>query len=590
MDTHKRWLDIQKAKTNYEGLCQITRAAYVGKVKGMESLSQRIMRLKQNTYNVKTGKMEYISVQELNKQYQMHLAEVDATNMLETAHLPSLSRTFFQALSTQLREKLVEHLPAAMHLDYNENLAFYNVFMQQAFKAEKEIKGVYNMVRNVATARTNTANWNRNPGAPRTFMATRGDERGHLGHSNGPSKFRECRVIEVDEDGEQVVMPEFCCYVATPGAPTEQKVKDEITQHAIVLVSVAEQALREASGMRVPMKCFGCQGLPAYDKNCLHQFKDCPNKKDPEVWKNFYKNLQTWREERGQRKQQANKWRQEGYPNKTTAEYVKQIANPDTPATTRRTLMAALGSQMTLLSVKDSDQDEEHGEQEATLTRNDKTKKKRKGTAGLTFLTYQLQQTEEQMERGFTFFSSDRQQFQYDIAATLPHLFLPIGRGDEDGSADAKLKGLLDSGGCCTMGHRPYFLLLKEKYPHLIKNHVHLEESKYENIRIGGLNGGIEITEMLEIWLPFADGDGNSSLTLGLSEDLPITTLFGLPFQIKAKLTIDLATPSAHSKVFRETFQMEMLKPERTPVKSLDYKPAANRVFLSDNPAITQIE
>jgi hypothetical protein len=74
----------------------------VGKVEGMESLSQRIMRLKQNTYNVKTGKMEYILVQELNKQYQMHLAEVDATNMLETAHLPSLSTTFFQALSTQL--------------------------------------------------------------------------------------------------------------------------------------------------------------------------------------------------------------------------------------------------------------------------------------------------------------------------------------------------------------------------------------------------------------------------------------------------------------------------------------------------------
>jgi hypothetical protein len=64
----------------------------------------------------------------------------------------------------------------------------------------------------------------------------------------------------------------------------------------------------------------------------------------------------------------------------------------------------------------------------------------------------------------------------------------------------------------------------------------------------------------------------------------------GVYNMIKAKLTIDLATPSAHSKVFRETFQMEMLKPERTPVESLDYKPEANRVFLSDNPAITQIE
>jgi hypothetical protein len=29
--------------------------------------------------------------------------------------------------------------------------------------------------------------------------------------------------------------------------------------------------------------------------------------------KNFYKNLQMWRKERGNRKQQANRWRQEGY-------------------------------------------------------------------------------------------------------------------------------------------------------------------------------------------------------------------------------------------------------------------------------------
>jgi hypothetical protein len=102
------------------------------------------------------------------------------------------------------------------------------------------------------------------------------------------------------------------------------------------------------------------------------------------------------------------------------------------------------------------------------------------------------------------------------------------------------------------------------------------------------LKGGIEITEMIELWLPFAGAEGNSSLTLGLSEDLPITTLFGLPFKIKAKLTIDLAAPSAYSKVFRETFTVEMLKPERTPVESLDYKPAANRVLILESVAITK--
>jgi hypothetical protein len=77
------------------------------------------------------------------------------------------------------------------------------------------------------------------------------------------------------------MIPDLCCFVATPGAPSEQQTKVEILQHAIMLVSIAEQALRKASRVRVPTKCFGCQGLQAYDKNCFHQFKDCLNKKDP---------------------------------------------------------------------------------------------------------------------------------------------------------------------------------------------------------------------------------------------------------------------------------------------------------------------
>jgi hypothetical protein len=113
-----------------------------------------------------------MSVQELNTQYQMNLTEVDAVKILKTEELPSLSVTFFQALSTQLREKLVNQLPAQIQMDYNENLAFYNLLVQNAFKAKKEIKVVDNTVRNVASARTNNTNWNRTPGTPRIYTAT----------------------------------------------------------------------------------------------------------------------------------------------------------------------------------------------------------------------------------------------------------------------------------------------------------------------------------------------------------------------------------------------------------------------------------
>jgi hypothetical protein len=56
MDEHNKCLDNQKAKMMFEGLSQITKQGYVGKVDGMESISQRLMRLKQSIFNARTRK------------------------------------------------------------------------------------------------------------------------------------------------------------------------------------------------------------------------------------------------------------------------------------------------------------------------------------------------------------------------------------------------------------------------------------------------------------------------------------------------------------------------------------------------------
>jgi hypothetical protein len=73
------------------------------------------------------------------------------------------------------------------------------------------------------------------------------------------------------EGTDTMLLPSFCCFVAQkPGRSKEAKVKDLIIHKAITLLSMADQALQDASGTRAPIKCFGCGEL--------HQFKDGPRK------------------------------------------------------------------------------------------------------------------------------------------------------------------------------------------------------------------------------------------------------------------------------------------------------------------------
>jgi hypothetical protein len=44
----------------------------------------------------------------------------------------------------------------------------------------------------------------------------------------------------------------------------------EEASQALAIVSIVEEALHKSSGMRAPMKCFGCDILPEYKDNCHH--------------------------------------------------------------------------------------------------------------------------------------------------------------------------------------------------------------------------------------------------------------------------------------------------------------------------------
>jgi hypothetical protein len=67
--------------------------------------------------------------------------------------------------------------------------------------------------------------------------------------------------------------------------------------------SAAKEALSTASGTKMPIKCFGCDGLAACDHQKHHLWQNCPNKNDGAAWNNFNVNLKKFREERQSRHQ-----------------------------------------------------------------------------------------------------------------------------------------------------------------------------------------------------------------------------------------------------------------------------------------------
>jgi hypothetical protein len=68
--------------------------------------------------------------------------------------------------------------------------------------------------------------------------------------------------------------------------------------------NVVEEALQQSSGMRVPIKCFGCDGSPKHAENAFHLWRNCPNKADKIVWENFQKNLKESKDKKQARQEQ----------------------------------------------------------------------------------------------------------------------------------------------------------------------------------------------------------------------------------------------------------------------------------------------
>jgi hypothetical protein len=147
-----------------------------------------------------------------------------------------------------------------------------------------------------------------------------------------------------------------------------------------------------------------------------------------------------------------------GFASKDQMETFNQIADPNTSKQARKAMIAALAFQSESESVKEPE-----------------PKKFRR-----VFFTYNMQKdcppspghdTQAPLTHHHAFLANRFARFAFPISDSLPFIDVPIGRViAETGHPQDYLRGLADTGGCCTMAWKPYMLQLKDKFPEYVEN------------------------------------------------------------------------------------------------------------------------
>jgi hypothetical protein len=589
-EKYAKWLRDVKSKTKFFAGKHYIQQSYVGRLEGTETLGQRLTSIKQRTFDTKTQQATYLSVQELHQQYQFLLVEIKTET--NPADIPQLDRLFVQAVSEDLRIKLLSHLQPNPSTTNHANVQRLTDLVQHAIEAEKDLQTITNIADRAAhrSARPyNSRQTTQQRPGPRTFYggAENMDEypsEQDMYPTNPFCNAHDCEPIA--HSSGTIVMPKTFMAKYNQGISGEQQ--DLMAQAIIAMglaidclagddtpftgASIVEEALQKSSGVRIPIKCFGCDGIPKFTDNAFHLWRDCPNKGEKEVWENFEKNLKEFRERKQARMEQKRNqgggsqygsygprsmttdgnWERLGFPSKHVHDQIQAIADEKNTASTRMTLLASL---------KDSLEEYKLDTEPPKIKKAKWGHTGRKGP-GRSFLMYMSPTTNKGGPKTMLG-APPKDKYPFRIAYKLPFIAFPIGDG-RTAEDVATLSGLLDTGGCCNMGWLTYHKAIASQYPQLVDEFVCLEEERYETISIGGLKDGVTITHMIRYTIPFIDKGEQCYITLGLTEDLPIDTLFGLGFQQETKMKIDFGSKKVESAFLQKQFEINFKEPRRT--------------------------
>jgi hypothetical protein len=122
--------------------------------------------------------------------------------------------------------------------------------------------------------------------------------------------------------------------------------------------------------------------------------------------------------------------------------------------------------------------------------------------------------------------------------------------------------------------------------PQLFDDFFELAERKFEGINIGGLKDGIWLTHVAILWMPYDERGATMRIEIGLSNELPVDTLFGVNFQQATKMTINLGTNKAESPYLGDTYDIVWRAPANSDLGQIRHEAQKSpMVFLATGEA-----
>lgn len=122
------------------------------------------------------------------------------------------------------------------------------------------------------------------------------------------------------------------------------------------------------------------------------------------------------------------------------------------------------------------------------------------------------------------------------ITRNLPHVKLPIGRGE----TDFTLYTAVDSCAGCNLGDLEYHQRLSELYPESVAQFLSLE-STGNAFSIGGIEKegtGVRITHVITYWMPSSLDGQHAKVSFGLGKNVSATALVGVGFMKSSRAII----------------------------------------------------
>ena len=575
-DRFNSWIEVVKRRTKFEVVAKLLRPAFVGD--GIiETPVTRLVQCQQRGTNEK-GQTTAATIHE---HYTRFTAIVQQLNP-EIPFPVNLPTTFFNSLTSHMQDKINRrHYRLPPPGTNQEQLEQLRHLQDIAGEEEKDIETQIQLIKatlNPTVTRPYGANprqYQPKPPATRTFMAhgvsgeqptgtTYIDEGAYGAHGTPYSQYNAHASAHEDDP----LMEQFNLLQSWMGGEPQLMVT--------CLLSPAESALRNASGVDKPIECWGCTGHAMYHATRYHSFRDCPNKYDPDVRRTAFQRMKQMREEWEARKHPAgtnaptastrkregaalltrtiaiNEWRDLGFTSRKDAERAAEAAvmmATDVSAYNRERMSREWTNKW--------GHSRYAGETTTTATNNTD------GYYGPASTTNEgTPNTYHFIARVFQ--AIPMRTIPLEISPTLPHCLIPIGPFHGKG----KLKVAKDSCAGVNIGHLEFHKAMADTFPELVASFKAMSDYGESDVNIGGVEvsaTSLKITHIIEYKTPFRYNGTACNLTFGLSEQAAATAILSINFlrKTKALWSYDDSVPNVHLTIWNTTLRVQYEPPTR---------------------------